>query len=135
MKIFYTGSDIEELAASGVTRLEIGPAVQMTDVARELASELGIELVRAADEVEKAQLSPSQNGGAVLNHIAAPAPSPSLSRATAAPLPAKPRGCQHGPLAVGGPPPAAASTPNPSGQNGVVNRLVNIMTQLTDRRA
>lgn len=118
MKIFYTGSDIEELAASGVTRLEIGPAVQMTDVARELASELGIELVRAAGE-----------------NIAAPVPAAPAGQTSALPLPAKPRGCQHGPLAAGGPPPAAASTHNTSGQNGVVNRLVNIMTQLTDRRA
>ena len=45
MRIFYTGSDIEDLAASGVRQLEVGPGVALTDAARERAEELGIALV------------------------------------------------------------------------------------------
>jgi hypothetical protein len=115
MEIFYTGNDIEELAASGVTRLEIGPSVQITDVARQLATELGVELVRTT--------------GASVH---APSSSQPASQLPVPPLPAKPRGCQHGPLQAAAPSPAA-STNGRSGQDGVVNRLVNIMNQLTDR--
>lgn len=117
MKIFYTGSDIEELAASGVTRLEIGPGVQTTDVARQLAAEMGIELVRSS-EAPVSQRPP----------VSQPASAPSA----VVPLPAKPRGCQHGsPQRAASP--SAASGNHRSGQDGVVNRLVNIMNQLTDR--
>ena len=45
MRTFYTGSDIEDLAASGVRQLEVGPSVSLTDAARERAEELGIVLV------------------------------------------------------------------------------------------
>ena len=114
MKIFYTGSDIEELAASGVTRLEVGPGVQITDVAREMATELGIEVVKATETATRA-----------------PSPAQPASQPPAPPLPAKPRGCQHGSSRAATPPPSAAN--GRSGQDGVVNRLVNIMNQLTDR--
>ena len=81
MRIFYTGSDIEDLAASGVRQLEVGSGVALTDAARELAEELGIKLVVA--------------GSAPASKAAAPAPAaPAKSGA----LPARPRGCQHGPL-------------------------------------
>lgn len=115
MKIFYTGSDIEELAASGVTRLEIGPGSQMTDVARQLAAELGIELVRAGEVP-----------------VAAPPLAPSANQSPIVRLPAKPRGCQHGSPRAAVPPPAANHSQR-SSQDGVVNRLVSIMNQLTDR--
>ena len=45
MRTFYTGSDIEDLAASGVRQLEVGSGVALTDTARERAEELGIALV------------------------------------------------------------------------------------------
>ena len=45
MRTFYTESDIEDLAASGVRQLEVGPGVVLTDTARQLAEELGIVLV------------------------------------------------------------------------------------------
>ena len=45
MRTFYTGSDIEDLAASGVKQLEVGPGVVLTDTAREQAEELGVALL------------------------------------------------------------------------------------------
>ena len=79
MRTFYTGSDIEDLAASGVRQLEVGPGVALTDAARERAEELGIALVTP--------------GSAPASKAAMPA-APAKSVA----LPSKPRGCQHGPL-------------------------------------
>ncbi len=79
MRTFYTGSDIEDLAAHGVHQLELGPGVTLTDTARELAAELGIILVTPGS-------APASK----------PAPSASTAKSTA--LPARPKGCQHGPL-------------------------------------
>jgi hypothetical protein len=81
MRTFYTGSDIEDLATSGVRQLEVGPGVALTDAARQLAEELGIALILpGAAPTVKATMP------------AAPAKSETL--------PAKPRGCQHGPLSA-----------------------------------
>jgi hypothetical protein len=116
MKIFYTGTDIEELAASGVTRLELTPGVMITDVARELAEELGIELVKPDD-------SSATIASASAPVIQSPIPNN---------VEAKPRGCQHGPLPANAIPPASV-TNLPDSPDGVVNRLVNVVTRLTDR--
>ncbi len=107
MRVFYTGEDIEELAASGVRQLEIGPGVALTDVARQLAHELGIELVKAE----------------VAQPVSAPAPTGSLG--------AKPRGCQHGPIQTLGD--SAAADNDSSGS--VVNRLVDAVSRMADRRS
>jgi hypothetical protein len=105
MRIFYTGSDIEDLAASGVRQLEVGPGVALTDAARQLAEELGIALVAPG---------------------AAPAPKATMPVAPAKSetLPAKPRGCQHGPL-------SANSNHGQSRANGhVVDQLVEAVSAL-----
>ena len=81
MRTFYTGSDIEDLAASGVRQLEVGPGVTLTDAARQQAEELGIILVAP--------------GAASANKTMMPA-APAKSET----LPGKPRGCQHGPLST-----------------------------------
>src|SRR5512146_1394448 len=108
MRIYYTGSDIEDLAASGIRQLEVGPGVALTDAARERAEELGIALVAPGNQ-------PAGKGAAP----AAAAP------ARGASLPAKPRGCQHGPL--GG---SAA----PAGrQNPMVDQLVDAVSALKKR--
>ncbi len=81
MRTFYTGSDIEDLAARGVRQLEIGPGVVLTDAARQQAEELGILLVvPGTASANKAAVSavPTKNET----------------------LPGKPRGCQHGPLSA-----------------------------------
>lgn len=79
MRIFYTGMDIEDLAASGVRQLEVGPGVALTDAARERADELGIALVTL--------------GNGPSNKATAPA-----APAKVETQPLRPRGCQHGPL-------------------------------------
>ena len=44
MKTFYTARDIEDMYASGVTELEVDDDVVLTDVAREKAAALGLQL-------------------------------------------------------------------------------------------
>ncbi|MBI3242906.1 MAG: hypothetical protein HYZ49_11495 [Chloroflexi bacterium] len=47
-KTFYTEHDIEDLAARGVTALDVNDDVVLTDLAREKALNLGLKLVRSA---------------------------------------------------------------------------------------
>ena len=47
-KTFYTEHDIQDLAARGVTALDVNDEVVLTDLAREKALNLGIKLVRSA---------------------------------------------------------------------------------------
>ena len=44
MKTFYTERDIEDLHAKGVTKIELDDDVVLTDLAREMAERLGIQL-------------------------------------------------------------------------------------------
>lgn len=48
-KTFYTDHDIEDLAAKGVTSLVVDDDVVLTDLAREKARRLGVELLREHD--------------------------------------------------------------------------------------
>ncbi len=82
MRTFYTGSDIEDMAASGIRQLEVGPGVVLTDAARQQAEELGVILVAP--------------GTASANPAAMPV-APAKSETPSG----KPRGCQHGPLSAG----------------------------------
>jgi hypothetical protein len=106
MRTFYTGSDIEDLAASGVRQLEVGPGVALTDAARQLAEELGIALVMP--------------GAAPASKATTP-----VAPAKSETLPGKPRGCQHGPL-------SASSSPGRTTANGgpVVDQLVEAVSAL-----
>ena len=45
MRTFYTTNDIEDLVASGVRQLEMGPGVIVTGAAKQLAEQLGLALV------------------------------------------------------------------------------------------
>lgn len=110
MRTFYTGNDIEDLAASGVRQLEVGPSVSLTDAARERAEELGIVLVIP--------------GSVPTAKAAAPAaPTKSVS------LPSKPRGCQHGPLPI-----AKVSHSETAVNKGpVVDQLVEAVSALKKR--
>jgi hypothetical protein len=109
MRTFYTESDIEDIAASGVRQLEVGSGVFLTDAARERAEELGIALVMPGAPAPKA--------------AATPAP------AASAALPSKPRGCQHGPLTVkSSQQVAVAKTGGP-----VVDQLVETVSALKKR--
>jgi len=106
MRTFYTGSDIEDLAASGVRQLEVGPGVALTDAARQLAEELGIALVAPG-------AAPTSK---------APIPVAPAKNET---LPGKPRGCQHGPL-------SAISSRGQAAANGgpMVDQLVEAVSAL-----
>ena len=106
MRTFYTGSDIEDLAASGIKQLEVGPGVALTDAARQLAEELGIALVMP--------------GAAPTSKATMP-----VVPAKSETLPGKPRGCQHGPL-------SASSSNGRATANGghVVDQLVEAVSAL-----
>jgi hypothetical protein len=111
MRTFYTGSDIEDLAASGIRQLEVGPGVFLTDAARERAEELGVVLVipGSAPTVKTA--------------------TPAASAAKSASLPSKPRGCQHGPMPV-----AKVSRSEVAGSGGpMVDQLVQAVSALNKR--
>jgi hypothetical protein len=48
VKTFYTARDIEDMVASGVTELEFDDDVVLTDIARETATALGLQLKPAS---------------------------------------------------------------------------------------
>lgn len=106
MRIFYTGSDIEDLAASGIRQLEVGPEVTLTDAARERADELGVALVMPGDTSASKAATP-----------AVPA--------KIEPLPSRPRGCQHGPFPV-----KSIQSKTVGGQGPMVDRLVEAVSAL-----
>ena len=109
MRIFYTGSDIEDLAARGIRQLEVGPGVALTDTARERAEELGIAL-----------LTPNS---APTNKAAAPA-----STTKGGVLPARPKGCQHGPLVA-----KVNRVESPGNGGPVVEQLIEAVSALKKR--
>jgi hypothetical protein len=111
MRTFYTESDIEDLAASGVRQLEVGTNVSLTDAARERAEELGVALVVP--------------GSVSISKSAAPAaPAKSVT------LPSRPRGCQHGPVAM-----KSKSSQVETAKSGgpVVDQLVEAVNALKKR--
>ena len=109
MRIFYTGSDIEDLAANGIRQLEVGPGVTLTDAARERAEDLGIALVTPGNAPTSKTIVP-----------AVPA--------KRGPLPSRPRGCQHGPL-----PRTSSQGSAMGGQGPVLDQLVEAVSALTKR--
>ena len=109
MRTFYTGSDIEDLATSGVRQLEVGPGVVLTDAARQTAEELGIVLVVP--------------GNVSAGKAAVPAASTKGES-----LPNRPRGCQHGPF------PSKGNRIEAAGGGGpVVDQLVEAVSALKKR--
>ncbi|HDD55431.1 MAG TPA: hypothetical protein ENG59_04245 [Chloroflexi bacterium] len=57
-KIFYTERDIEDLYHSGVTTLVVNDDVVVTDLAREKARKLGVELLKEHDQPSSAPIRP-----------------------------------------------------------------------------
>ncbi|MBW2149928.1 MAG: hypothetical protein JRI22_23310 [Deltaproteobacteria bacterium] len=51
MRTFYTARDIEDMAASGDTTLEIDESVVVTDEAREKARKLGLEIKMVSKKI------------------------------------------------------------------------------------
>ena len=120
MNIYYTAKDIEDLAARGVSQLEVGPNVFLTDFAYETAEQLEIELTQP-DRQKSSAPSPAK--------AAAPRSVPGRYD--------KPSGCQHGP--INRPSGASAgsnlqnSVPQVQSSDGSVNRLVDIMSKIIKR--
>jgi hypothetical protein len=106
MRIFYTGSDIEDMAANGVRQLQVGPGVALTDAARERAEDLGVVLVTPGNAPASKTVEPA-------------APAKSI------PLPNRPRGCQHGSLSA-----KNSSSRAVGGQGPMVERLVEAVSAL-----
>jgi hypothetical protein len=125
MNIYYTAKDMEALAAKGVTRLEIGPRVFLTDFAYETAEQLEIELIRIDSTEPNPKLaSPQRNAPVTTRQAFTP------GRYN------KPTGCQHDKL----PPSAsrnhtgAASSSVETNHDGTpVNRLIDIMGKIIKR--
>jgi hypothetical protein len=57
-KIFYTERDLEDLFQSGVTTLVVNDDVVITDLAREKARKLGVELLKEHDQPSSAPIRP-----------------------------------------------------------------------------
>ncbi len=109
MRTFYTGSDIEDLAARGVRQLEVGPEVALTDTARELAAELGIALITPGS-------------------VPAGKPKASSPATQRNSLPLRPKGCQHGPLVS-----KAGQVETANSGSTVVEQLVEAVSALKKR--
>lgn len=114
MKTFISGTDIEDLAAQGVRELTVDEDTVLTAVAREAATRAGIKLVAP---------------GAALPAARPPAP------AASSPVsPAKPKGCQHGPLSGGASAaPATARPPAAASGGPVVDELIGAVKQMARR--
>ena len=82
-KIFYTERDIEDLFHSGVTTLVVNDDVVVTDLARESARKLGVELLKENDQPSSAPIRP------YITEKKSPSAAPSLPQAPAAPPPTK----------------------------------------------
>ncbi|MFV1948940.1 MAG: hypothetical protein ACC633_03285 [Anaerolineales bacterium] len=57
-KIFYTERDIEDLYHSGVTTLVVNDDIVVTDIGREKARKLGVELLKENDQPSSAPIRP-----------------------------------------------------------------------------
>jgi hypothetical protein len=113
MKTFYSAEDMEGLAAQGITELRLGEDAVLTHLAREMAQKLGISLIYGAAAPRAASATVTSGS----------------TQQSAASVPAKPKGCQHGPLAA-----------RPSGQGGsaassdkTVSELIGLVRKLADK--
>ncbi len=85
-KVFYTERDIEDLARQGVTSLTVTDDVVVTDLAREKARRLGLQLIGERDS--RPASAPARP---YLSDVASPAASAPAPPAAAGPAPAKPQ--------------------------------------------
>lgn len=83
-KIFYTERDIEDLYHSGVTTLVVNDDVVVTDLAREKARKLGVELLKEYDQPSSAPIRPyitksvSPSAAPPLPQVSVPAPAKAI---------------------------------------------------------
>ena len=80
-KIFYTERDIEDLYHNGVTTLVVNDDVVVTDIGREKARKLGVELLKENDQPSSAPIRP------YITEKKSPSAAPSLPQAPSSPPP------------------------------------------------
>jgi hypothetical protein len=122
--------DIENLAAQGKKELILDEDTVLMDLARDMAKHLGIAVV------VRSRFTPAKATSPVLPSSPAPAtapaaPAPSSSDAAHVPG-ARPKGCQHGPLAA---PTRLASSNSHQNSDGVVKQLVDLIRKSTGNRS
>ncbi len=78
-KIFYTERDIEDLYHNGVTTLVVNDDVVVTDLGREKARKLGVELLKENDQPSSAPIRP------YITEKKSPSAAPSLPQTPAPP--------------------------------------------------
>ena len=78
-KIFYTDRDIEDLFHSEVTTLVVNDDIVVTDLGREKAMKLGVELLREHDQPSSAPIRP------YITDKPSPSAAPSLPQVTTPP--------------------------------------------------
>lgn len=113
MKTFYSAEDMEALAAQGITELRLDEDTVLTHLARDTAQKLGISLVYGGT-------APRAASSAVTSS-SSPRPAPSLA--------AKPKGCQHGPLAGR----SSGGRRNTGSSDNTVSELIGLVRQLADK--
>jgi hypothetical protein len=82
-KIFYTERDIEDLFRNGVSTLVINDDIVITDLGREKALKLGVELLKENDQPSSAPIRP------YITEKKSPTAAPSLPQTAAGPPPTK----------------------------------------------
>jgi hypothetical protein len=116
--------DIENLAAQGKKELILDENTVLMDLARDMAQQLGISVVvRPSASPAKAAPRVTPSSPAKTTPLVA-SPSPDASPAAGA----KPKGCQHAPLAV---PARQARSNGHQNSDGVVNQLVELIRKST----
>lgn len=80
-KTFYTERDIEDLAARGVMTLVVNADVVLTELAREKAERLGVQLVRENETPPSAPMRPYLSGDKAAGGGAKQAPAPKPTKA------------------------------------------------------
>lgn len=129
MREYLTARDIEDLVARGVYQIPITDGVVLTDLAKERAAVLGVDLVQPGHAGQPSTPAPANT------------PTPTFSQPTStAPrhisLDPKPKGCLHGHLETGSAtarPPAPMGTEVAAGANGtgsLVDRLADAVRRL-----
>jgi hypothetical protein len=82
-KIFYTERDIEDLYHNGVSTLVINDDVVVTDLGREKARKLGVELLKENDQPSSSPIRP------YITEKKSPSAAPSLPQAPSDPVPTR----------------------------------------------
>ena len=111
---FYSAEDIEKLAAQGQKELILDGTFALTDLARDVARQLGVTLTNGSHSTPAASKPPATSGE---------------SHSATVQLGAKPKGCQHESSISTQPTPPLAAT----GSTPLVDRLVGMVKQIGKR--